>query len=127
MKKQNAIVLLIVWGVLAAGAWLLPAQEMSDAERRPLTQFPEVSAQSVLGGTFMGKFESYTLDQFPMRQGFRTVKSLFHRYALGQKDNNGIYLYEDYAVKQDSRLNQDSINHVLERFNHIYEKYLTDS
>ena len=62
MKKQNAIVLLILWGVLAVGAWLLPARELSESERRPLAQFPEVSAQSVLGGTFMEKFESYTLD-----------------------------------------------------------------
>ena len=127
MKKQNAIVLLIVWGVLAAGAWLLPAQEMSDAERRPLTQFPEVSAQSVLGGTFMGKFESYTLDQFPMRQGFRTVKSLFHTYVLGQKDNNGIYIENGFAVKQEYPLKEGSIDHAVDRFTKLYEKYLTES
>ena len=75
----------------------------------------------------MKDFESYSLDQFPLRDSFRTVKSLFHRYALNQKDNNGIYLYYDYAARQEYPLNVDSVNHALERFNHIYEKYLQDS
>ena len=127
MKKQNAIVLLILWGVLAVGAWLLPARELSESERRPLAQFPEVSAQSVLGGTFMEKFESYTLDQFPLRDSFRTVKSLFHTYVLGQKDNNGIYIENGFAVKQEYPLDEGSIDHAVDRFTKLYENYLTDS
>ena len=46
---------------------------------------------------------------------------------LGQKDNNGIYLYEGYAAKQEYPLNPDSVSHALETFNHIYEKYLQES
>ena len=127
MKKQHALVIVLLWAVLTAFCWFGPAKEISDSDRRPLAQMPSVTLDSLMSGKFKKAFESYSQDQFPLRDSFRTVKSLFHRYALGQKDNNGFYLYEDYAVKQDSQLNQDSINHVLERFNHIYEKYLTDS
>ena len=127
MKKQNAIVLLVLWAVLALCCWLLPGKELSDAERRPLAQMPEISADSVLSGTFMEKFESYTQDQFPLRQGFRTVKSLFHYYVLGQKDNNGIYMENGFAVKQEYPLNEASLDHAVERFTKLYEKYLTGS
>ena len=44
MRKQNVIVLLALWAALVLGAWLLPTKEVSDAERRPLAQFPDISA-----------------------------------------------------------------------------------
>ena len=127
MKKQHAFVILLLWASLTAFAWFSPAKAMSDSERRPLSQFPAIRLETIADGRFMKNFESYSLDQFPLRDSFRTVKSLFHQYALGQKDNNGIYLYEGYAVKQESQLNEDSVNYALERFNHIYDRYLTDS
>ncbi len=127
MKKQHAFVILLLWAVLTAFAWFSPTKAESDSERRPLAQFPEVSLDSLAGGTFMKKFEDFSLDQFPFRDSFRTVKSLFHQYVLNQKDNNGIYIHNGYAAKQEYPLNVDSVNHALERFNRIYEKYLQDS
>ena len=127
MKKRNALCLLVLWGLLTLGAWLLPATEISDAERRPLAQMPEVSAGTILSGKFMEQFEDYTLDQFPLRQGFRTVKSLFHSLVLGQKDNNGIYIENGFAVKQEYPLNESSIDHAVDRFTKLYNQYLTDS
>ena len=127
MKKQHIFVILLLWAALTAFAWFSPAKAMSDAERRPLAQKPAITLEALSGGRFMQDFETYSLDQFPLRDSFRTVKSLFHQYVLRQKDNNGIYVYEGYAVKQENRLNKDSLKHALERFNAIYEKYLSDS
>ncbi|MBP3684797.1 MAG: hypothetical protein J6J12_07530 [Oscillospiraceae bacterium] len=127
MKKTNAIVLLLLWGVLTLSVWLLPDRAISDSERRPLAQKPVFSAESLLSGKFMSDFEAYTLDQFPLRDTFRTVKALFHQFALGQKDNNGIYLTGGYAVKQEYPLDEGSIDHAISRFTALYEKYLTDS
>ncbi len=127
MKKQHAFVIVLLWAVLTAFAWFLPAKEMSDSERRSLKQFPQVSAQKVFNGSFMSEFEGYSLDQFPLRDGFRTIKSLFHTSVLRQKDNNGIYLSDGYAVKQEYPLNKDSIDYALKKFNAIYETYLQDS
>ena len=126
-KKITAILVLILWSALTALAWFSPAKEMSDTERRPLAQFPELSLESVTDGKFMGDFTDYTLDQFPLRDSFRRVKSLFHYYLLGQKDNNGIYLANGSAAKQEYPLNPDSVTHALNRFGYIYNKYLQDS
>ena len=127
MKKTNAILLLAIWLVLAACVWFGPAKELSDTERRPLAQFPEVSGKTLLNGSFMEKFEDYSLDQFPLRDGFRTLKSLFHTCCLGQKDNNGIYLHDGFAAQQEYPLNVDSLAHAADRFSYLQQKYLTDS
>ena len=102
MKKSvSAILVAALWLVLTAMAWFLPARETSVAERRPLAQMPQADVKDVLNGSFMDEFEDYALDQFPLRDSFRQIKSLFHYYVLGQKDNNGIYLYQGYAAKQE--------------------------
>ena len=127
MKKINLLPVALLWAALVIAAWILPAQELSEAERRPLAQFPQITWKSVLDGGFMGDFEEYSLDQFPLRDTFRTIKSLFHFNILNQSDNNGIYITDGFAVKQEYPLNPDSLYHAAERFNHLYEKYLTDS
>jgi len=116
-----------LWLLLTLAAWVLPAQEVSLSERRPLEQLPEVSISKVLKGDFMEDFEKYTLDQFPLRDGFRTVKSLFHYYILNQSDNNGIYLAQGMAVQQEYPLDEASIAHAAERFQGLYDKYLQGS
>ena len=122
---MTAVVLL--WAGLTACAWFAPAKDISEAERRPLAQAPEVSVEALLSGKFMKEFEEFSLDQFPLRDTFRSLKSLFHFGVLNQSDNNDIYLAEGFAVKQEYPLNVETLHHAAERFNHLYEKYLTDS
>ena len=121
MKKYQTIFVLTLWGALTLWAWVIPSKQISEAERRPLAQKPAFSEK------FQTEFESYSLDQFPLRQSFRTLKSLFHTGVLGQEDNNGIYLTGGTAVKQEYPLNGDSVNHAIGRFQRIYDKYLTES
>lgn len=126
MKKKISLILLIVlWGALTLGCWLLPAKELSVSERRPLKQMPQINVDTVFGGKFMSEFEDYTLDQFPLRDGFRRLKSLVHYNVMGHKDNNGIYLSQGHAAKQEYPVNDQSVAHVLSRFQYLYEKYLT--
>lgn len=127
MKKHQTIFVLVLWGALALWAWVIPSRQISEAERRPLAQKPAFSVQTLLSGKFREDFESYSLDQFPLRQSFRSVKSLFHTGVLGQKDNNGIYLTNGTAVKQEYPLNGDSVNHALGRFQRIYDQYLQEN
>ena len=123
MKKISVIFVIALWAILTAFAWFGPRQDLSEAERRPLAQMPELSGKNLLSGSFMEDFEDFTLDQFPLRDGFRTLKALFHSHILGQKDNNGIYIAENYAVKQEYPLNPDSVLRAAERFTYVYEKY----
>lgn len=119
--------LAILWAALTCAAWFGPSEDFSDTERRKLAQFPKLNVQTVLDGKFMTEFESYTLDQFPLRDSFRKLKAVFHYNALGQKDNNDIYLVHDYAAKLEYPLNETSVSNAVKKFNAIYEKYLTGS
>ena len=126
-KKIRAIgtaVLVAIWAVLTAFAWFTPAKDTSEAERRPLAQFPEASAETLLSGEFVQDFESYTLDQFPGRDLFRQLKSLVQYNLFRQKDNNGIYIVDGYAAKLDYPVNEDGLDHAMERLNYVYETYL---
>ncbi len=128
MKQKISVwILLILWGGLVLGCWFGPREAVSDAERRPLAQMPELTLDTLLDGSFMEDFESFSLDQFPMRDGFRKLKSLFHYYGLNQSDNNGIYLAEGSAAAQEYPLEESSLRHALERFAYIYDTYLKDS
>ena len=130
MKKMRMVglcALVALWAALTLGAWFSPTKEISDAERRKLAQFPKLTTQTVLGGSFMKNFEEYTLDQFPLRDTFRQLKALFHYNALGQSDNNSIYLAGGSAAELEYPLDTVSLNNALKKFNRIYESYLTDS
>ena len=130
MKKIRiigALCLAVLWVGLSAFAWLRAPGEISEAERRPLAQFPELNAETLLNTKFMSEFEDYTLDQFPLRDAFRQVKSLFHYYVMGQKDNNDIYIADGYAAKLEYPLNEAAVKKALEKFNLIYENNLKDS
>lgn len=121
MKKQQTIFVLALWGALALWAWFIPSRKISEAERRPLAQKPAFSEK------FQTEFESYSLDQFPLRDRFRTLKSLFHTGVLRQQDNNGIYLTNGTAVKQEYPLNRDSVNRAIGRFQKLHDEYLAES
>lgn len=130
MKKIRTIgfaVLAALWVALTAFLWFGPKQEVSDAERRTLTQMPEISAESLLNGEFMTEFEDFTLDQFPLRDCFRQIKALFHYYVLNQRDNNEIYIADGYAAQMEYPLDEDSLNHALKQFQKVYDQYLKDS
>ena len=127
IRTFGVIAVVALWAVLVAVSWFGPKTEISEAERRPLAQLPEITVESLLNGKFMTEFEDYSLDQFPLRDTFRQVKSLFHYYVLGQKDNNDIYIADGFAVKQEYPYNPQSVDHALDRFNYLYEKCLKDS
>ena len=116
--------LLVLWGALTAFAWFKPTTEISEAERRPLAQFPELNAQTLLSGEFMGEFESYTLDQFPLRDTFRQVKALFHYNVMQQMDNNDIYVEKGFAAEMAYPLDEGSLESALTKFRAVNNIYL---
>ena len=100
---------------------------VSESERRPLKQFPTLNVEEVLSGRFQSNFESYALDQFPLRDELRTLKALSVRDLFGEKDNNGIYVADGYAAKLDDTIHEDSLDHAADRFRYVYETYLKDT
>lgn len=139
-KKISAVgigLLVALWVALTAAAWFGPAEEYSGAERRKLAQAPELSVQSLLAEnkynrdgsikeklSYMTLFEDYSLDQFPMRDGFRQIKALFHYNVMRQKDNNDIYIVGDQAAKMLYPLNETMVKGNLSVFDYIQKNYL---
>ena len=132
MEKKNqkfcAMALVaILWLTMAAWCWLRPSDATSVSERRPLAQFPGISAENLANGSFMEKFEDYSLDQFPLRDVFRSLKARFHTGVLLQKDNNDIYIVDGQAAKIEHPLSEKNVLHAMDVMNRIREKYLRDS
>lgn len=123
------VLVAFVWLALSAWCFIKPADEMSLSERRRLAAFPEISLDKIQNGSFMSEFEEYTLDQFPMRDEFRTLKAVSSMYIFGQKDNNGIYVADGYASKLDYPLNEKSVTDAADKLTAIYDRYIkgTDS
>ena len=126
MKKTISLLLVLaLWASLTAVAWVGPAAEFSDAERRPLAQFPALTGEALLSGQFMKDFADYAVDQFPLRDTFRTLNAYLTYYLLGKQDNNGIYLHDGYAAKMEYPLDESSVENAAARFTELYEMYLT--
>ena len=113
--------------VISVFAWVKPSDEFSASERRKLAQFPKLSFNTILSGDFMSNFENYTLDQFPLRDKFRTLKALVALNVFNQSANNDIYVVDGYAGKIEYPLNEESVERAGERFRYVYEKYLKDA
>ena len=113
-----------VWGLLSAACFFKSPTETSVSERRKLASFPKTNAETLLSGRFMADFETYSLDQFPFRDTFRTLKAVTSLYALGKKDNNGIYLSDGYAAKLEYPLDEESVVSAAGKFASLYETYI---
>lgn len=129
MKKQihflpGLLCVGAVWLALALFCWFHPAQELSLSERRKLAQFPSPDVHSVLSGEFIPDFEEYTLDQFPFRDSFRTLKAVWTFYLFGQKDNNNIYIADGYAAELAYPLKEGSAAAAADKFTALYNRYM---
>lgn len=130
MKWKSVIVTSVMTAVvfgLAFGAWTKKEDRFSDSERRELAKLPEFSLETMMDGTFMEDFETYTVDQFPFRNTFRWLKAETVYHVLGQKDNNGIYVADGYASKMEYPLSAAMLDYAAGRFQYIYETYLQDA
>lgn len=116
---------LFVWSLLS------PDSEQSMSERRWLAKFPEFGMEHIFvqpgKATFMDEFETYSQDQFPMREGFRRIHSGASKYLLRKTENNDLCLVDGYISKLEYTINEDSVDWSLNRIRYIYENYLADS
>lgn len=122
-KKRTLPSLLLVggfWLLLSLCCWLQPSSDYSLAERRPLQQPPALQIQALLQGSYMTDFEAYALDQFPARDGFRTIKALSSYYGFQMVDNNGIYLKNGYASKLEYPLQEANLRRAADHLQDLY-------
>lgn len=114
---------LTIFGFSLAGI-ILPDKDFSVSERRHLAGKPDISQLLQADGKYTSDFEDYALDQFPLRERLRTLKSVVSYYAMQKADNNGIYIENGYASKLDYPLNEESLSHAAERIEYIYSSLI---
>ena len=117
---------LLFIGIFSLWAWFGPDADFSDSERRGLKQFPELSYQTLIDGGFMENFEGYTLDQFPLRESFRSVKAIVSKYVFLRGENNGLYEVDGVLSKLDYPLDEESVDRAADRFRFVWDKYMAD-
>lgn len=129
MKKlSNLITITLFCAILVtfgAGAVLLPDTEISKSERRYLTQFPEFTWTTVTDGTFMQNIEKYLPDQFPMREGFRSLKAIFEKLTL-RLDSSDIYEYDGHLAALDYDLKENLVEKAAAKVNKVKDSLLTE-
>ncbi len=127
MRYAGLWLVAALWLGLSVFAWVKPADKRSDSERRPLEQFPKITAQNLLSGGFSKDFADYAVDQFPMRDQLRTINAVVNYYGLLKKDNNGIYLHDGYAAKMEYPLKSGMVDYAAARFEDLHRMYLADT
>lgn len=137
MTKTKQILTVAVLAVLLVGGMVLhlalPDAEVSKAERRKLAKFPELTMENLESTEFSNDVERYLLDHFPLRDGFRTIKSIWTYYVLGQKDNNGVIISKDpysetpTVSKLSPTLDEKQVNLFVKKFDTLRKTYFPDS
>lgn len=98
--------------------------DFSYSERRKLADLPQFSFHKLFSGDLFEDFEKYSLDQFALRDGFRSLKAIGSYYILRKLDNNGIYVFNGNINKIEYPLNEKSIANAANKLNEVYEKNL---
>lgn len=91
-----ALVCAIILGIGCA-ILLLPPNDFSERENRPLAQFPTPSLPSLLDGGFFRSVSLFYTDQLPMRESLGEMYSL-SELALGKRESNRILLRDGRLI-----------------------------
>ncbi len=98
-KKRNrkkadvmfSLVFVVILVVIMVLNLLAPNKEVSADENRRLTGRPRFSADSLLSGEYMEKYEKYLSDQFAGREVLRNARVVLNRLG-GSKEENGVLI-----------------------------------
>ncbi len=125
-NKIICIVLAFLLFGLSVFAVVRPKDTYSESERRLLAQMPALTGKTLLSGSFMTEFEEFTLDQFPLREQFRTLKAYANKYLFGKSENNDIYIENGYYAATQYPLDESSVQYAAKVFNSVYDRYFKD-
>lgn len=102
--------------------------EKSEAERRPLAQFPDkITWEGIVDKTVIDEFEDYSVDQFPFREFFRGIKANFQLNVLNLKENNGLTVKDDYIVKIEQDFVDKNVEYSIGKLQAYYEQFVKDN
>ncbi|MBQ8369448.1 MAG: hypothetical protein IJY35_05675 [Clostridia bacterium] len=116
--KKSVFALIFAGLLFLLGALhvILPDKTISHTERRALARFPAFDS------AFTENLEKYLPDQFPAREGFRSVKSVFERLT-GRLDTNGIYDVSGWLAPVSFGYDESSVIRTAERLTKLREMF----
>ena len=129
VKRRNYVLVIsmtVILTALSLFCWFKKEDNFSESERRVLEKFPKLSSETIMNGKFMEEFEAYSLDQFPFRDKFRSIKAITSYGLLGKKDNNNIYMAEGHLSKMEYPMQTKMLDHAAMRIQEIYNTYLKE-
>ena len=121
--KRNVICVitfLVFLGCMGLSCVFLPKETYSYTERRSLATMPTFTVKHIMDGSFMTQFEKYSLDHYPLRETFRSIKAAGNRYVFGKKENNGVYLADGYISTMEYPMNPSSLANAGKKLRYIY-------
>lgn len=126
------IVFMAFFVTFCANGFVNPV-EKSESERRPLAQLPtDITWESILNtsdaeNSTIKLFEKFTVDQFPFREWFRSLKANLAMNVFHLNENNGLVVEDGYIAKVEADFNATLVDYSVGRLQHIYDKYLKDN
>lgn len=128
MKKFKDLFTVILFAsvifAMTAGYIILPDSAVSYAERRKLSEFPELSAETVLLSEFSEKLEGYFLDQAPLRDSYRYLNTFVRMQLLFSSDVNGLWTEDGHIFKMADKLDKKQVQYGTTLINKVIADYL---
>ena len=129
-RKENrglyqVIAILFVAGVLVltASSILRPDVHFSEEENRVLAEVPRLSTETILNKKYMTGLESYTSDQFVMRDFWIKMKVRCD-LLMGKRELNGVYLGKDkYLMQIPTQPDTQNVQTNLEAMNRFAQQH----
>ena len=128
-KRKNKVItigFIAILFILFIANIIKKDEAVSISERRKLAQFPTVTLENVASGKTMEEIDKYVVDQFVLRDSFRSIKAYWSDYIFRQKDNNGLFLKDGCIYKIEYPLNKKNVQKTSSKIKNICEKYLND-
>jgi len=93
----------------------------SELERRPLQQFPELTKETLMNGTFSEEFSKYVSDQFFKRDYFRGLKTKFQINILNRTENNDVYIVDDNIYEKFDEIDYSVVDTHINNINRFLD------
>ena len=108
---------------------LSSSREYSASERRVLAGPPELSGPDLRSGEYMAQAERFAMDQFPLRDALRGMKTAANLYLFQKQDDRGLYRMDGHISKMEYPLDQRRLNQNIDLLRDLYNRNLvgTDS
>lgn len=111
-------------GFFLTASVVLPDPEFSVNERRRLNAMPQLTADSLLSGTFGERFDAYAQDSIAGRNSLLYLKSWTSLHLFGAKDDLGLVRKDGSLIQLEKQIDQNSLDHAAAVFDRIEENCL---